>query len=266
MHLKYQLENFNGSYDFRSGHHTDWQMEAHIHEYSELLYCQKGTGDVFVNGKHIRLPEKHLVWIHPNSIHAYHCLGADVICAVFSHDLIPLYFEQTRQLRPVVAPVDVSDMADILDSFPSLDKKDPILISGYLNLLCARVMQRSAFAPTDTSDSLLYQRIISYLSEHFHEDISLSSLAKTFGYNEKYLSHCLHTLTGIHFSRLLSLYRIQHAKALLSHRQANIAQVAIECGFSAINTFNRVFKSMTGMTPSQYKKLQRQRTVEQQPH
>lgn len=252
--MKYQLENFNGSYDFRSNFHRDWIVEAHIHEYCELLYCQKGQAQVLVNGKKILLPEKHLVWIPPNCVHQYQCPGADVICAVFSHDFIPLYFAQLGQLRPMVRPVDVSDMAEILDQFPSLDKRNRFLISGYLNLICARVIESVVLEQTQTQDGLLYQKVVSYLSEHFREDITLESVAATFGYNPKYLSHCLHTLTGVHFTKLLALYRVEYTKRLLTQQQARIGTVAMECGFSAVNTFNRNFRAITGTTPSEYKK------------
>ena len=97
--------------------------------------------------------------------------------------------------------------------------------------------------------------MITYLSCHFQEDISLNQIAKEFGYNPKYLSHALHELTGIHFSRLLSLYRVENAKKLLlSHKVLTIAEIAQSSGFSAVNTFNRVFKEMTGVTPSEYRK------------
>ena len=252
--MKYQSENFHGRFDFRCGFHNGWYMETHIHEYNELLYCKKGTADVFVNGKHIRLPEKHLVWIAPNCIHQYQCDQAEVICAVFSHDFIPLYFEETKQRRPIAAPVDVTDLSPILDSFHTLNKQDRFLISGYLNLICAKVMAQAAFEKVGVTDSVLYQKVISYLAAHFQEDISLSSIARTFGYNEKYLSHCLHELTGVHFSKLLSLYRVEHAKMLLADQRSNIAGVAMQCGFSAVNTFNRTFRETTGLTPSQYRK------------
>lgn len=254
MNVKYQLENFNGSYDFRSGFHRGWFVEAHIHEYCELLYCQKGTAEVTVNGKQILLPQKHLLWIPPNCIHQYRCENADVICAVFSHDFIPLYFAQVGQARPTVFPIAASDFHEILIQFPQLDKKDRLLISGYLNLICHRVLQKTGLEKTEMQDGVLYQKVVSHLSEHFREDITLGSLATAFGYNEKYLSHCLHTLTGVHFNKLLAMYRIEHAKKLLADRQINIGQLAMECGFSAINTFNRNFKELVGKTPSEYKK------------
>lgn len=252
--MKYQLENFNGSYDFRSNLHCDWYMEPHIHEYCELLYCKKGEAEVTVNGKTLRLPEKQLVWIPPNCVHQYRCEGAEVVCAVFSHDFIPLYFAQVGQGRPAVNPVDVSDLAQIIEGFPDLDRRERLTISGYLNLICARTLGQTELESTERQDGILYQKVVSYLSEHFREDICLSSVAATFGYNEKYLSHCLHSLTGVHFTKLLALYRIEYAKKRLTERRVNIGAIAMECGFSAINTFNRNFKSTTGMTPSEYRK------------
>lgn len=252
--MKYQLENFSGSYDFRSNVHRDWVVEAHIHEYCELLYCQRGVANVTVNGKQILLPEKHLLWIPPNCIHQYRCMNADVICAVFSHDFIPLYFAQVGQARPSFFPIDVADMDSVLKSFPTIGKENRLLISGYLNLICARMLEKTELEAMDQLDGVLYQKVVTYLSAHFREDISLSSVAATFGYNAKYLSHSLHSLTGVHFSKLLALYRIEYAKKLLSDHRANVGRIAMECGFAAVNTFNRNFKELVGMTPSEYKK------------
>jgi len=169
MAMKYQLENFNGSYDFRSGFHENWYVEAHIHEYCELLYCQSGTAEATVNGKKIQVPQKHLIWLPPNCIHQYRCEGTRVVCAVFSHDYIPLYFAQVGQARSTVVPVCFFDMEQVLMGFPTLDRGEKLLISGYLNLICARVLQQTELEQTEMQDSVLYQKVISYLAEHFRE-------------------------------------------------------------------------------------------------
>ena len=87
--MEYQNENFSGIYDFRCRFHDGWQIEKHIHEYSELLYCAKGSCVVCVNRKRIVLAEKQLIWIPPNYIHEYERTDARLICAVFSNDFIP---------------------------------------------------------------------------------------------------------------------------------------------------------------------------------
>lgn len=143
----YQNENFNGELDFRSAWHNGWLIDAHLHEFTELLYCHKGEGDVFVNGKHIRLTEKTMVWIPPNYIHQYDCPRALLICAVFSKDLIPLYFRATQEQRPIPTAVDACDVAHILELFPHLSKEEYVKVSGYLNLICAKVLDLSQYEP-----------------------------------------------------------------------------------------------------------------------
>ena len=120
------------------------------------------------------------------------------------------------------------------------------------------MLEASEFESADKGDGVLYQKVISYIFLHFTEDITLQSLAKQFGYNEKYLSHALHQLSGINFRQLLSLYRINHAKELLiTKRDTNVSEIAIMCGFSAFNTFHRAFRAMTGMTPTEYREQYR---------
>jgi YesN/AraC family two-component response regulator len=135
----------------------------------------------------------------------------------------------------------------------SPDKLD--LISGYLNLICARVIESVDLEQTQTQDGLLYQKVVSYLSEHYTEDVSLEKVARLFGYHRKYLSHTLHSLTGIHWSQLLEYYRVNCAKRLLEgDLPLSVTEVALKSGFSAMNTFHRSFKRLTGQTPLAYRR------------
>ena len=254
--VEYQNENFNGEYDFRSNFHNGWEMSANLHEYSEILYCKNGEGRVIINGETINIKTHELVWIPPNYIHRFDCPNAEVICAVFSNDLIPLFFKALEGRHFRVSSVCVEELAYFLDGFHNLKKSDYLIVSGYLNLICAKVIKCSSFENPRYTDGVLYQKIISYVSENYTNDITLSQVAKMFGYNEKYLSYTLHDLTGVNFRQLLNFYRINHAKNLLSNsKNKNIGQIAMECGFGALNTFNREFKRVVGMTPRAYRNL-----------
>ena len=99
-------------------------------------------------------------------------------------------------------------------------------------------------------------KIINYIADNFKSDITLKGIAKKMGYHEKYISSELHKLTNMNFRKFLSSYRIDYAKKLLKDVNSDytISHIAGECGFSSINTFNRVFKSLTGKTPGEYLK------------
>ncbi len=251
--MKYQQENFGGHYEFRCLWHDEFLVDPHLHEYSELLYVETGEALTVINGKSYRIPEKHILLIPPNYIHGYTCRNTRVLCAVFSNDLIPLVIKEIGHRRLIPTPVDVADMADLIASLPDTDPKNSLYICGCLHLLYDRVIRHSELDTPLPSDGILYQKVISYLSDHYTENITLKTVASKFGYNEKYLSHTLHDLTGINFRTLLSLYRIDRAKTMLGDPVYSIADVAYKSGFSAVNTFNRMFKTFTGMTPSQYR-------------
>ena len=253
--MEYQNENFSGVLDFRCRWHDGFLVPLHLHEYSELLYVRSGCATVLIDRQTYRLSDQQFIFVPPNALHEYHCEHAEVICAVFSSDFIPLFFKKLNGTRILPQAIDADQLQPLLENLSRLDSQNPLLISGYLNLICNHVLQISSFRTDAFGDSILYQKVISHLSAHYTEDISLKGIAKTFGYNEKYLSWALHKLTGMHFRQLLGMYRVEHAKALLdqpSHDCA-IAQIAMQSGFSTINSFNRIFKAFTGLTPSQYR-------------
>lgn len=253
--MQYHSENFNGTLDFRSKYHKNWWVELHLHEYSEILYCKSGEGDILINGQSIRLKAKEFIWIPPNYVHQYSFQNnAELVCAVFSNDLIPLFTTATGGKRLVVKALPAEELSSLLESLYRLNKEDVLKISGILNLIAEKVVQSSEFEDADRMDGILFQKVVTYLSTHYIEEITLKRLAKLFGYNEKYLSHALHSLTGVHYSQLLAFYRIEHAKKLLSvQSEKNITTIAMESGFSATNSFHRVFLKYTGMTPLQYR-------------
>ena len=81
-------------------------------------------------------------------------------------------------------------------------------------------------------------------------------MAKELGYHEKYLSAVLHSLTKMHFRDFLATYRMEYAKKQLLSSTDPISQIAMDSGFSSINTFNKVFKKFIGMSPTDFRKLQ----------
>ncbi len=252
--MRYQSENLGGNFVFRCKRHNRWEVDMHLHEYTELVYCERGCCDVYVNGVEFVLRENEFLWIPPNYIHMYKSENASILCAVFSNDYVPLFNKMTGERKLKVAAVSGKGIEALFEKISKAKADDFLTLGGYLTLVCARVFENAVLEESRPIDEILYQKVIFYISEHYLEDITLSELAKKFGYNEKYLSHTLHELTGTHFRKLITIYRINKAKDLLSSKSSmNISSIASACGFSALNTFHRSFKEITGLTPSEYK-------------
>lgn len=93
---------------------------------------------------------------------------------------------------------------------------------------------------------------VRYANTYFSKNINLSTLARLYQLNEKYAGRIFQKYTGVSFCTYLNQVRILHAKQLLETDQS-IIDIALECGYSNISYFNRVFKKLTAQTPSQYR-------------
>ena len=180
--------------------------------------------------------------------------GVDAIrkkmCSIAEFD-----FEKAQKRSLFVVPVNLEELCSVAQELHLLHRNKSMIISGYLNLICAKVVERAVFEEKRVGTEEICQKVISYISENYTEDIKLEAISKRFGYNEKYLSHALHELTGMHFSKFLSRYGVERARELLAENmEKSVSEIAIECGFSSFNTFFRAFKEMTGKTPLEYRK------------
>jgi AraC-like DNA-binding protein len=95
--------------------------------------------------------------------------------------------------------------------------------------------------------------------ERFYLDpeISLPKLAQSLDIPVAHLSRVINDLLGRNFYEFINRYRVEAAQARLSSPDAGrdkLIAVALECGFNSLATFNRVFKELTGRTPSDYRK------------
>ena len=93
-----------------------------------------------------------------------------------------------------------------------------------------------------------------YINEHYTEPITLISVAKTLGYNPKYISQCLSSIPDMNFALILNSLRIDRAKQLLANEKMKIIDIAYECGFNSEQSFHRTFLKQVKITPGEYRK------------
>lgn len=93
-----------------------------------------------------------------------------------------------------------------------------------------------------------------YISEHYQEEISLSTAAEKVNISPVYLSRLFKKEEGINFLDYLNQYRIDAAKRLLQEPQYNVLEVADMTGFKNTRYFSKIFKKNVGLTPSEYRK------------
>lgn len=107
--------------------------------------------------------------------------------------------------------------------------------------------------PVSEHEGIRIGTIYNYIMHHYDKPITLEDAAKQAcmtpqAFCRFFKKHTLHT-----FVSFLNEVRINEAcKKLTDGSYDNIATVAYTCGFNSITNFNRVFKSVTQRSPSEY--------------
>ncbi len=104
-------------------------------------------------------------------------------------------------------------------------------------------------------DMLEQEKIYRYL------EFNRAYFADTLGVAEHILSHVVNIEFKKSISELANDYRIKEAKELLSATNEPITTVSFDVGFSSITSFNRVFKEMVGMSPSEFRENSKKQII-----
>lgn len=96
--------------------------------------------------------------------------------------------------------------------------------------------------------------ITSYIHANYSEDLSLESLADQFYISPCYLSHQFKTVTHFNLMNYIQMTRIRNVEYKLISTNDKISDIAESCGFSSFSQFNRIFKKITGISPSDFRK------------
>ncbi|MDY0198938.1 MAG: helix-turn-helix domain-containing protein, partial [Tenuifilaceae bacterium] len=92
---------------------------------------------------------------------------------------------------------------------------------------------------------------------YLEANLSLPELAKKIEIPSHHLSRVINEHFGVNFFDFVNQYRIEEVKSRISNpdfENLSFLGIAYDSGFNTKSAFNRVFKKMTGLTPSEYKK------------
>ena len=96
-----------------------------------------------------------------------------------------------------------------------------------------------------------------FIEEHSGEELSLSRVAKAVNIHPNYLSEKFKQVTGMNFVEYVARTRFEKACRLLHDGDLRISDIAFAAGFQSLSQFNRVFKRLTGKSPTQFRTAKR---------
>lgn len=104
------------------------------------------------------------------------------------------------------------------------------------------------------SRSQLVARTNEELRRHLCDSVSIEDICQRLNLSKSYLSSLYKRKTGKSIIAHFNEMKIEEARRLIASGRYNFTEIAERLGFSSIHYFSRMFKSVAGMTPSEYEK------------
>jgi AraC-like DNA-binding protein len=92
-----------------------------------------------------------------------------------------------------------------------------------------------------------------FIHEHSDEELSLTKVARFVNISANHLSEKFKEVAGVNFVDYIAHTRVGKARDLLQNQQLRISEIAFAVGFQSLSQFNRVFKRLTGKSPTQFR-------------
>ncbi len=97
-------------------------------------------------------------------------------------------------------------------------------------------------------------RVIAYIYDHLDEEIDLQKLAEVACMSPYHWHRVYHAVRGETIAATVKRLRLHRAAGYLAHSEMPVEEVAQRSGYPNLQSFTRIFKSVYGMPPAQYRK------------
>lgn len=125
----------------------------------------------------------------------------------------------------------------------------------------SKSLENQGFELLDDKKSQLIEKIKNTIIEIVHHQNDphkighlSSQLPELLEHSYTYLSSFFSEMEGITIEKYLILQKIEKAKELLSYSEINVSEISYQLNYSSSQHFSRQFKSITGMSPSEFAK------------
>ena len=229
----------------------------HFHSHIEIYLFQSGEVEVLINDQKKVLGEGEISVSMSYDTHGYRTIKeANAMCVIiptsFCEEFLPLL--ATRHL-PSPYLNDPTTYQIVQTAMKSLcTKQNELSMRGLLYVILGAIFDQMVPNTDETSFAAhnFSAEILIYISKHFKEDLTLSLIAKEFGYHPSYLSRYFRETFGISFVRYLTMLRLREAVLLLRAEKRTITACAMESGFGSMRSFYRAFYEEFGCSPKEY--------------
>lgn len=256
MLAKFEKRAYAGNEHVWVGKYRNLHNISHWHMEHELIACREGSAQVMLDDTMFNISQQQCIFCHSGRVH-YISASPDSLL------LVCLFNE--KMYDPITSPFALENpvFEDRYGILPKLSEirhelqNQPIFFECRTEAMIGEILvdifrgEPLRKAQWQFSDVITrYKQLLNHIDLEY-EHITYQNAVQFMNMSDAYFSRYFKRQAGMTFSQYLNVVRIEKAVQLLdSAPTMKITDVMLRCGFNTIRSFNRVFREVTGFTPT----------------
>lgn len=245
-----------------------WTEELHAHDFVELIFVLDGKGTASIDGQSFPIKKGDLVVYNAGLTHSEtSSMDEPLELQFLAWDKLQITDLPPNWLIPPsygyvfaseeMYPVFCQYFRTLLQEF---ETKSHLYIDVAQNVSRTLLMYLFRLINQTGSNAGLLGKnrtiahLLSYIEQHFREQLSLEQISQACFCNVYYLSHIFTQEQGMSIGKYILSRRMEEAKRLLRETSLPINEVGVSVGLPDASYFCRIFKKACGMTPLKYRR------------
>ena len=271
---RHGLRPFPIEYYYLTDAHPQYVMPPHWHKEFEILRVISGRFTLYLNNTEHILSDGDVIFYGSEILHRGIPEDCVYECLVFDCSLLGK--RQSGSIDGIIAPLlrgemelhskirkEDSDLCSYVgELFETMRQREEYYELRTLSLLFAifhglyvgeyiKTSKKKSSVPKQTR---IVISTLSWIEDHYNEQITLERLAKVSGLNEKYLCRIFREYTSKSPINYVNEFRIDCACRLMTVEGRTVTQAAYDCGFNDSGYFSKLFRKYKGISPTEYRK------------
>jgi len=272
----HEFRTYKPGFPITSRRFADFNFHPHWHYEYELLLVIAGSIMVHCNSFSKLLHQGDIAFFSCEDIHHYSdaSTGSEVLIIVFHPDLLSDLLGSSLSSSNIATFLDAAfirdhgfpaaDYQELQDCMTQIDSEMQEQRTSYKIFVKSNVLKIMAIllryadirnmnpsrTPLDKSSVKIVKDALHYIELNYMQDITLSDISNHLSFSPFYFSRIFNQVTGVTFKNYLNIIKVEKAQNLICTTSRPILDIALDCGFNSIRTFNRVFHNVKGYTPN----------------
>ena len=256
MLAKFEKRAYAGNERVWVGKYRNLHNISHWHMEHELIACREGSAQIMLDDTMYNITQRQCIFCHSGRVH-YISASPDslLLVCLFNEKMYDSITSPFALENPVF-----EDRYGILPKLSEIRhelQNQPIFFECRTEAMIGEILvdifrgEPLRKAQWQFSDVITrYKQLLNHIDLEY-EHITYQNAVQFMNMSDAYFSRYFKRQAGMTFSQYLNVVRIEKAVQLLdSAPTMKITDVMLRCGFNTIRSFNRVFREVTGFTPT----------------